>query len=253
MPHCEFFGFYQQESLLVAKYVAPYVFAEYGRIAIHIKQIILQLKCQPHIQPEIVYLLGIISRHSAEHGSTFKRASQKHGRLETDHFYIFFSRDIISSFKFHIELLSFAYFKRRFKEKRHNIACIFFRHARHILACEQQHGITRKYRRVLVPHLMHRRFVPAHIGIVHDIVMHESMVVIQFQSQSQAHGIVHIVFKQVVGHQHQQRTDSLAAFGEDIPNRFIQSFRMAHVIHLLFSNGNFFHQLFYCKHRNKFI
>ncbi len=56
---CEFQGLYQKKRLFVGYNIISRLFAKSQRIGIHIKKIILQLKCNANISPEFIKQIRI--------------------------------------------------------------------------------------------------------------------------------------------------------------------------------------------------
>ena len=69
---------------------------------------------------------------------------------------------------------------------------------------------------------MYRLMSTPQVGIIHQVVMQQGIVMIGLQTTGRHEDILRLVFKKVVRHQHQYRAYALATDGEHITDRVIQ-------------------------------
>ena len=255
-------GIDEHIRFLVIQNIASYLFPETGRVAIHVQPIVLQLERQPQRLAETVDTIRIRLARSAYNRPYLQRSSQQHGCFQANHLDIFRFGHIVPTLEFHIVLLTLANFKSRFQEQLDDSPRVRSFRAGDITESDDLHGIARKYGRILVPHLMHRRFTTAHVGFVHHIVMQQRKVVKHFQPHRRIQCPTIIARKHLAGKQRQQRPHALTAQRQLITHGSIQSIGFGGIFYLRkFSfyrieiSLQFFHKLlenFYVLHRTEF-
>ena len=155
---------------------------------------------------EIIQVVGIFGSRSCQNSTDFETACQQHGRFQANHFDIFILGDITAGFKFHIQLLSFTNFKCSQAEQFHHFFQMLRRTSCHVANRQNQHSISRKHGSVIVPNLVYGGLPPAHIRTVHQIIMQQCVVVINFDSYGRIVDRCYILTIQIIRHQHQDRT-----------------------------------------------
>ena len=83
----------------------------------------------------------------------------------------------------------------------------------HTLVCQDQHGVARQDSRVGIPFLVYSQLATTHIGIVHQVVVQQSIVMIRLQRDGIHQNLLRILLIKIVRHQHQGRANALATHG----------------------------------------
>ena len=97
----------------------------------------------------------------------------------------------------------------------------------HALIGQHEHGVAREHSQVGIPLLMYGGLPPAHIGIVHKVVVEECVIVVGLQGASTGENLFGVILKEVVGQKHQRGADAFAPHGEHILDGSIEGCRLA--------------------------
>ena len=92
---------------------------------------------------------------------------------------------------------------------------------------KHQHGVTREDSRVGIPLAMHGGFATSHVGIVHQVIVQQCIVMIGLQCTGGHQYVFRIVLIHIVCQQHQHGTDTLAAKRKHILDRLVDRFRFS--------------------------
>ena len=86
----------------------------------------------------------------------------------------------------------------------------------HAVVGEHQHTVARKDGGIGVPLLVNGFMTTAKIGIVHQVVVQQGIVVISLQSDGVHQDFLRVFLEYVVAQEHQNRTNALASERENI-------------------------------------
>ena len=115
-------------GLLVAEDVAADGFAEGRRVAIHVQNVILQLKSQSDMDAEVVQRLLLRLGGIGNIRAYLQGGREQYRGLEPNHHHIIVYRHIVSALEIHIVLLPFAYLRRHFVEQPKHLWQLIFPH-----------------------------------------------------------------------------------------------------------------------------
>ena len=213
-----FKSLYQHVGLFIAQNVTSNILSKDGSIAINIQEIIFQLKSDTQVHAKIIQLLRIFRRSPSQKSANLQACSQQYRSFQTNHFQILLCLHIFPMFKLHIQLLPFTDFKCGQAKYIHHFFQMFNRALSHKLISQYKHCIPRKNGSIVIPDFMYCILATATVCTVHQVVMQKSIIMIHFNTHCRIKNTGNILLIQIVGHQHQYRTDSFSAHGQHIGN-----------------------------------
>jgi len=126
------------------------------------------------------------------------------------HLDIFGLGDIVARLEGNIELLALVDLKRGLGEDAEHGRQLVGRHLLYALKRQDEHVVAREDGLVGIPAAMNGGLTATHIGIVHQVVVQQGEVMIGLQSNGRHEDILGLRFPQVIGHEHEYRTDAFA-------------------------------------------
>ena len=214
-------GIDEHEGLLVGSDIATNLLTEHLGIAIDIEEIILQLESQTNLLTKLIQVLGIFLRSISQNSTNLQSTSQEYAGLETDHLDILLFFHIVACLKLHIILLSLSYFESGGGEDFQHLGKMLFVTLCHALIGKNQHAVAREDGCIGIPLLVNGLVTTAQIGIVHQVIMEQGIVVISLQGDGIHQDFLRVVLEDVVTQEHQGWTDALAPHREYILYRLI--------------------------------
>ena len=142
----------------------------------------MELEGQTDLFGETIEHFAVGGGRIGEQSPHFCSATEEHGGFEADHFEIFGLCDITARLEIDIILLSFANLNGAVGEKSHHFVRTSDGALRNEAIGEEQHGVARKHGGVFVPALVDGRATAAHIGVVHEVIVHEGVVVVHLDA-----------------------------------------------------------------------
>ena len=87
-----------------------------------------------------------------------------------------------------------------------------------------EHRVAREHRRVFVPFAVYCRAAASHIGVIHEVVVQQRVVVVGLQTDGCGHGAVEVFAVDAVGQQEKGGAQALSAFLKNILDGFVKTF-----------------------------
>ena len=92
---------------------------------------------------------------------------------------------------------------------------------------QHQHGVARQDGLVGIPTAMYRLMAATQVGIVHQVVVQQGVVVVGFNTTGWHENVLGVFAPEVIAKQHQHRADALATKREYILDRIIERCRLS--------------------------
>ena len=199
-------------------------FTEDGRIAVGVEVVVLELEGESYFFGKLVEHFGICSRCVGEETAHLCGAAEEHRGFEADHFEVFRFGDLTARFEIDVVLLSFADADGAVGEQAQDLFS-----ASHGALCDEaigqeKHGVAGEYGGVFVPTGVHGGASAAHVGVVHEIVVHEGVVVVHFDADRRGHGRHVVAVIEREGREQKHGAEPLPAAGEYETNGVVKSF-----------------------------
>ena len=191
-------GIDEHEGLLVGSDVATNLLAEYLGIAIDIEEIILQLESQAYLLAKFIQVLGIFLRSISQNSTNLQGTSQEHAGLETNHLDILLFLHIVACLKLHVKLLSLAYFESGGGEDFQHLGKMLVIALCHALIGEHQHTVARKDGSIGAPLLVDGLVSTAQVGIIHQVIMEQCIVMISLQGNGIHQDFLRVVLEDII-------------------------------------------------------
>ena len=189
--------------LFVAKYVAADGLSEHGRVAVNVKIIVLQLEGKPHLLAELVQIICVFIRRTAQNCAYLKRTCKQNTCLQAYHFDVFVFRYIGTCLEIHVILLPFSYFKSCLREKVKHLFQLARTAVKKMTVRQYKHTVTRKDCRIVVPLHMYGLLSAPHVGVVHEVVVQQCIVMVCLDGARRRQYALRVVLIHVVSHEHQ--------------------------------------------------
>ena len=138
-------------------------------------------------------------------------ACQEHAGFQPYHLYVFLFGHIITMLKVHVILLSLSYLESRFGEDTEDLCEFICGALCHALICHHEHGIAAEYGSVGIPFLVHCGVSSAHVGIVHEVVVQQGIVMVCLKCTCLHEYALGVFLIKIVGKQHHHWTYALAS------------------------------------------
>ncbi len=148
---------------------------------------------------------------SGDEGTHLAGASQQHRGLEAYHLEVFLGAHVVAVLEVHVPLLALVDFHGGAVEEFHHLLGALAGRLRDVLCGHGEHGVAAQDGHVVVPSAVHGGLSATHVGAVHHVVVQQGEVVKQLQPHCGLDGSLHVAAQGFAGHEHQLRTQSLAA------------------------------------------
>ena len=157
------------------------------------------MESQSYLLTKAVEVVGIVGGSSSQGSTYLQRAGQEDTRLETYHLDILFLGDIGAALEVHIELLSLANLQGCLGEDFKDGGEHGCRTLHHALIGQHEHGVAGENGLVGIPLPVHGGMSAAQVGIVHEVVVEKSVVMISLQSHGLHENLLRVVLEEVIG------------------------------------------------------
>ena len=144
----------------------------------------MKLESQPYLLAKLIKILLILLGRVGQNSPDLHRTSQEYARLEAYHLDVFSLGDVVTCLKIHVILLTFAYLQGRFRERMEHILQVNLTAFCHAFVGKYQHRIAAKNGRIGVPSLVNRLMSAAHLGVIHQVIVQQCVVMIGLQGAS---------------------------------------------------------------------
>ncbi len=206
----------EQEGLLGAEDVAANLFAKHPCVAVDVEVVVLQLEGHTYFLGETVECRGHVGRGIGGDGAHLCRAGQQDGRLEAYHLEVFVDGDVGARLEVHVVLLSLAHFLRGAGEYLQQCLLLFAVAMEHKTIGLYEHRIAGEDGRIGVPLAVHRGAPASHLGVVHQVVVEQGMVVVGLYAECRRQGALYVFAEEAVGEEQQGGAQALSAGFEGV-------------------------------------
>ena len=193
----------------------------------------MKLERQTNLLAKAVETGGIGSAGIGEHGTDLQSASQQHAGLQTNHLYILVLAHIHAVLEIHVILLPLANLKSGLGEDVEHLLELVLTAVGHELISEHEHAVTREDGGVGIPLLVHGLMSAAQVGVVHEVVVEQRVVVVGLEGACRTEDALRIILEEVIGKKHEDRAHALATHRQDISYWLIERHGLAVEGHVL--------------------
>ena len=208
----------QRQGQLPFAQIAPEGFADFLLVADQIQTIVIDLVRRPELQPELLERPDPLRRRLAQKRPQLRRRREQRPRLHLDDFIVIRHRQLQIETPLRLDDFPRANFRRRIGNAPHDFGFGKIRGQPHGMG-EQR--IAEENADRIAPLGIDRRTLPAQVGAIHDVVMHQRRDMDQFDDHGQINVTGGDFSRGPAGQQGQGRTQPLAR-------------RSAHVVHVTF-------------------
>ena len=216
----------KQPGLLVVYDIASYLLPENGRVAVSVEIVVGNLECETEVVAESVQEFAGSPVRSGDDGAEFGRTGDENCRFQPDHLQVRLHRDVVRILEIHIILLSFADLGGRHGKEVQDFGKDGGRSLGYPAVAVYQHHVSRKDSGIVAPFAADCRNAPAHIGIVHYVIVNQSEAVEYFQGGSRfENAFVDIVPEKGIGKKAETGAHPFSADSHHIPQRVVKPIR----------------------------
>ena len=212
----------EEEGFLPAEDVSSDLFSEDGGVAIDVQIVVLKLEGESDFLSEAIERVGVFIRCVSCERTEFGGAAEEHGGFEPNHLDVFFLRHIDAVFKVHVVLLSLADFCGGACEEREHAFFVRAVGVDEVSEGSDEHGVAGEHCRVFVPFHVNGGFAASHVGVVHQVIVEERVVVIGFNREGCGHGDFRVVAIDGASQKHEGGAEAFSAHGEGVGNWLIE-------------------------------
>ena len=111
----------------------------------------------------------------------------------------------------HVVLLAFANLKCRLGEECQHLSQLVGAALLHAFIGQYKHRVAREDSRVGIPAAVYRLVTSAQVGVVHEIVVQQRVVMVGFQCTCRREDTLRVILEHVVAEQHEHGTYAFAS------------------------------------------
>ena len=220
-------GVDEHVGLLVRCDIATDGLTEDACVAIDVEEVILQLEGQSHLFAKLIEGIGVGGRRVGEDGTHLRGTGEQDAGLQANHLDVLIFADIGTMFEVHVVLLTFANLQGGLGEEGHHRSELVRTALCHALIGKHEHRVAGEDSGIGIPATVDGGMSAPEVGIVHEIVVEQRVVMIGLQRTCRGQDAFRVVLVHVVDEEHEHGTYALASEGEYILNGLVERARLS--------------------------